>query len=418
MKKALQFCWRLLKNNISLKILALLFAVVLWSYVLAATNPARERVIYDVTVRPQGVEDLKAKDLAISGNLSDILKSVDIRVKVNQDDLKFLNDQNIQAYVDLSTINGTGEYSLKINAKPTYGQVLEVSPAEITLNVDSLVTKQVPVTVKTVGDAASGYYAGTPLISPDYVNITGARSDVERVTSALCNIDLTGLTQGYNKSMDVTLLDSAGNAVPAQLFTGNLPSVMVSLNVLPEKTVPVNVNGSIIGQDSLSPGFEITGITCDPQTVTIIGEKAVLDTVSSISLVPYTISGMSADAVVPLEFSPPAGVTVINTEKAEVTIVIREITAQKKYTGIAVKQKNLSPGLVATLDTGTVDVTVIAGVSRISRLFKPEIVPYVDLDGLGPGQYSLSVMFEVPQGFTANNFTASSVTVTVTIKKK
>ena len=41
--KALKFIWGLLKNNLVLKIMAILFAVVLWSYVLAETNPVREK---------------------------------------------------------------------------------------------------------------------------------------------------------------------------------------------------------------------------------------------------------------------------------------------------------------------------------------------------------------------------------------
>lgn len=416
MKKALQFFWKLLRNNISLKILALLFAIVLWSYVLAATNPSRERVIHDVPVRPQNVEALKSQELAIS-DLSEALKSVDMRVKVSQDNIKLLNDQNVQAYVDLSKINSPGEKKLKVLYNIPNVQVLEVSPSEITLNVDKLVTKPIPVNVKTTGSVPSGYYANTPQISPNYVNIIGASSDVEKVTSALCNIDLSNLTEGYNKSVDVTLIDNAGKTVPSKLFTGNFPSVMASLTVLPEKTVPVDVS-SIIGQDSLVPGFKLTGKTCNPSQVTIIGKKDVIDSITSIPLAPYSVSGMSADIVVPLGFAPPEGVTVINDAKAEVTVNIREITAQRKYTGVAIQQKDLAAGLDASIDVSSVDVTVIAGVSHVSKLDKSDIVPYIDLDGLEPGQYSLSVMFEIPRGFIADDFTASAATVTVTIKKK
>jgi len=418
MKKALSFVWKILKSNLSLKIMALIFAVILWSYVLYATNPVRERVLQDITVRYLHAEDLKAKNLAIVGGLSDVLGSVDIRVKVNQRDLSLFSAQGAQANVDLSEIKGTGKYALKVKATLAYGQVLDVSPSEVTLTVDRLITKQVPVTVKTVGDVPAGYYAGPPEISPNFVNITGAQADVEKVVSALCSIDLNGLTTGYSKSVDVSLLDKNDNAVPSNLFSGDFPSVMVKLNVLSIKTVAVDAQGSIIGRDSVAPGYEITGITCNPATVRIIGEKSAIDAVASIPLMPYSVSGLSSDVVVPLDYSPPEGVTVLADEKAEVTINIREIMKKRSFTDIPVRYKNLSAGLTVSLDISAVDVTVTAGESRLSKISKTDIVPYIDLDGLAAGTYTLVVQFEVPSGFTSENFSSSAAAITVTIKKK
>jgi len=418
MKKALSFVWKILKSNLSLKIMALIFAVILWSYVLYATNPVRERVLQDITVRYLHAEDLKAKNLAIVGGLSDVLGSVDIRVKVNQRDLSLFSAQGAQANVDLSEIKGTGKYALKVKATLAYGQVLDVSPSEVTLTVDRLITKQVPVTVKTVGDVPAGYYAGPPEISPNFVNITGAQADVEKVVSALCSIDLNGLTTGYSKSVDVSLLDKNDNAVPSNLFSGDFPSVMVKLNVLSIKTVAVDAQGSIIGRDSVAPGYEITGITCNPATVRIIGEKSAIDAVASIPLMPYSVSGLSSDVVVPLDYSPPEGVTVLADEKAEVTINIREIMKKRSFTDIPVRYKNLSAGLAVSLDISAVDVTVTAGESRLSKISKTDIVPYIDLDGLAAGTYTLIVQFEVPSGFTSENFSSSAAAITVTIKKK
>lgn len=417
MKKAFIYIWRIFRNNLSLKIIALIFAVILWSYVLYATNPAREKVISDITVRYENAEDLKAKDLAIVGSFPDDF-SVDIRVKINQKDLSLFNAQGAQAFVDLSGINATGTYPLKITAISAYGQVLEVNPLSVTLTIDRLVTKQVPVIVKTTGSVPSGYYAGIPEISPDYVNITGAQADIKKVTNALCVIELDGLTSGYNKSVDVTLSDDNGNAVPASLFSGDFPSVMVKLSVLPVKTVTVDAASSIIGQDSIAPGYEITGITSSPKTVQIVGEKAVIDTVSSVRLVSYSVSGFSSDIVVPIDFAPTEGVTVLADEKAVVTVNIREITSRSTFTAIPVGYRNLSAGLTASFDTAVVDVTVIAGQSRVSKLKKSSIVPFIDLDGLTPGTYTRSIQFEVPQGFTAENFSSSVSTVTVTVKKK
>ena len=417
MKKYLNMFWRLLRSNLVLKIMALLFAVILWSYVLSEENPTRVSGVNDVAIQYENEEDLTDKGLAISGSLSEILEDVDLRIEVKQSELKYLTNQNVDVYVDLSGIDGTGYYTLDIEADTTYGDVLDINPSEVTLYVDDYVTRTVPVDVEVIGEVPDGYYASEPEITPDVLSISGAKVDVETVSSAVCSIDLTGLTEGYKKSVSVTLLDTEGNPVDENLFSDSF-SVIVEQEVLSEKIVPVDVANSILGQDDLATGYEITEITCDPESVQIVGEAATLDEIDSVLLVAYSVSGASEDAVIPLDYDLPEGVQVLDTDKAQVYINIREITGTSDYSDVEIEQKNLSSGLTAVIDEDTVDVTVIAGLSKLSKLSKSDIVPYVDLDGLEPGVYSLDVLFEIPEGFVEENFSASTSTVTVTITEK
>ncbi len=63
------------------------------------------------------------------------------------------------------------------------------------------------------------------------------------------------------------------------------------------------------------------------------------------------------------------------------------------------------------------DVTVIAGTNQIALLFKEDIVPYVDLDGLDIGTYTIIVKFDMPEGFLDENVSSATKQVTVTISK-
>ncbi len=417
MKKFLKAFWKIFRSNLVLKIVAVLFAVILWSYVLSVVNPPRERVISDVQIT-LNTESLMAKNLAISTDLSDIPKTVNIRVKVNQNDVKNLSNQNVQAYIDLSGINEAGTYIRDIKPSTTYGQALKVSPSQVTLHVDKNVTRQVPVKYNPVGSVEAGYYADTPSIT-DIINIQGAMTDVQKVVSARCTVDLNGLTQGFSKSYEVELLDAGGSVVDPGLFPGLLPSVIVNLSVLPVKTVDVDVAGSIIGQDSLAPGYEIIETKCSPEKVRIVGEKSLLDGIDSIKLLPFSVAGSKTDVIMTPPFAPPEGIRVLDVEKAEVGVYIREKTDQKTYKSVAIKTRNLSPGLVvSSIDPSSVDVTVLAGVTELSKLLRADIAPFVDLDGLTEGTYNLKVYFVLPDGFAAENFTPSAVSVNVTIKKR
>ena len=65
MKKALKFIWSLLRGHLMLKIMALVFAVILWSYVLTDINPARTRVIEDVRIKYEILAEMIGKGLYI-----------------------------------------------------------------------------------------------------------------------------------------------------------------------------------------------------------------------------------------------------------------------------------------------------------------------------------------------------------------
>jgi YbbR domain-containing protein len=416
MKNFFAAVWRMLKSNWLFKIMAIFFAVILWSYVLGVVNPVRERIVEDVTVQ-SNIEQLEAKGLTVSGNLSEILDSVDVKVEINQSDLKYLNNSNVFAFIDLSSISRTGEHTLRIKVNSSYGEVVDVSQSEITIIVDDLVSKPIPVTVETIGNVADGYHAFEPIITPGDVSITGARVDVEKVVSSVCYIDLDGLTKGTKESVEVILLDIDGNPIDQSLFKGSAPSVIVDLNVLAKKSVPIDTSKTLLGTDELAAGFELSGITIEPQTVEIIGEKSTLDTISSVELMQFSVSGASEDIVTLLDYNLPDGVSLLSEGQVQVYISIKEIIEVKVYEGVPLKTKNLDSGLTATFEQKKVDVTVIAGVNRIALLFKEDIVAYVDLDGLDIGTHTLNIMFDMPEGFLSENVSADISQVTVTISK-
>lgn len=418
MKKFFSAFWKMFRSNLVLKIIAVLFAVILWSYVLGETNPVRAAWVNDVPVKWENVASLKDKNLAISGNLQDILNTVNVKVQVNQNQYKLVNQQSVHASIDLSTINGTGEQPLKVNWTTDYGAKLEVNPKDITVYVDKYFEKDVPVSVDTAGSVPEGYYADMPKFSPNMVRIGGASTDVNKVVSALYTVGLDGLKESFSRSYEVKLLDEQGGVVDPKMFSTGAPSIIVDQTVQPVKLVPVDVPGSVTGQDGVAPGYEVTSITSDPSTVRIVGDKAVLDTISSVKFDTINVAGYNADQEIPANFVLPEGVKVLDYANAIVTVNVREVSKQQTYEGVSVKIKNVAAGLSAAANPASVDVTVTAGMPRMTKLERSQVVPYVDVDGLKSGTYSLKVMFELPEGFVEENFVSGSAAVSVTIKNK
>ncbi len=417
MKRFLSALWRMLKSNWVLKIMSILFAIILWSYVIAENDPLRTREIEDVTVRYSNTEELSAKKLTVSGSFAEILSTVDVKVEVKQNEIKYLSNKNVFAYVDLSVIEGTGDYDLDITATSSYGEVLSVTPSQISLHIDDLVTRLVPVEVVTSGDVADGYYAMDPIVSPEVVSITGARADVEKVVRSICYVDLTGLSKSFKESVELELIDTDGNTVDRKLFTSSIPSVIVNLEVVAMKTVPVSTDGLLLGEDEIASGYEVSEITVTPQTVDIIGNKSVLDSIDAVALTPVSVSGTSEDIVRLLDYDLPRGVSLLSEGQAQVYISIKEITDVKTFDRVPVELMNIPKGMSASLDTSSIDVSIIAGINKLDQLFKQDITAYVDLDGLSAGKHTLTIMYTLPEGFDEQSVSSTTKQVVVTLSK-
>ena len=67
--------WEMLKQglksfftkNIAIKVLSLMFAILLWGYVLMTQNPPRVKTVTDVTVSIEGEADLTTRKLTLRG---------------------------------------------------------------------------------------------------------------------------------------------------------------------------------------------------------------------------------------------------------------------------------------------------------------------------------------------------------------
>ena len=100
-------------KNLALKIVSLLFAMLIWGYVMVEVNPERVKTITDVPVSFSGESALHDRGLAVRGDRDDILRNVTVRVKVQLTDYTGLDASDISASVSLRPVNKADTYKLK-----------------------------------------------------------------------------------------------------------------------------------------------------------------------------------------------------------------------------------------------------------------------------------------------------------------
>ena len=142
-------------KRIALKVVSLVFAMLLWGYVLMMQDPARIKTISNVNVTIEGEADLIARKLVIRGNkqFSDVI----VKVKTQLTQYADLNIDDITATINLAGITEKGTYKITISAKTTTGDIASISPSQVTVEVDKLVTRRVPVEIGFTGALPDGY---------------------------------------------------------------------------------------------------------------------------------------------------------------------------------------------------------------------------------------------------------------------
>jgi YbbR domain-containing protein len=404
---------RMLRSNLSLKIAAIIFAVILWMYVIAETNPLRPIVIDNVPVTLESFEQLKQNGLMVSEDIADVVSGAQVRLEVRQKEAKLVNAENVKASIDFSKVTKKGKIQLKINAKTEHGVVMSVYPSTVTVTVDDYVKNPIPVKCQVL-NGSGDYYIGAPTLSPDVIEIMGARTDVSKAVSALCTVDLSGITTSFNQSLAVTLLDDKGKPLDSSVFVENLPSVIAKIEILPKKQVPVIGLGSIVNAGKVKQGYEITGISFNPEKIEIAGEKALLDTISEVYLQKMDVAGAAEDVAFNVKPEPIEGVRFIDVNEINAVVHISQKQAQRVFTDVSVAVENLPKGLKALLGQKTTDVTVAGGIEDLSSLKRSDIRAFIDLKGYAKGVYSLSVQAQSISNSNVNiSFSPSEIKVTI-----
>ena len=239
--------WEMLKQglksfftkNIAIKVLSLMFAILLWGYVLMTQNPPRVKTVTDVTVSIEGEADLTTRKLTLRGDRAALLEDVSVRVRTELTSYADISADDITASINLSRITSTGKHTVRIHAKSSSGDVVSVSPSEIEVEIDTLTTRNIPIEIHEEGELPEGYWAGDVQLDSATVLLEGPGTDLAKIVKAVGTIDLTNRTESLNQSIMLALYDKEGNVVESSILFGGMPTVVAKQEIQPSKLEPI-----------------------------------------------------------------------------------------------------------------------------------------------------------------------------------
>ena len=384
-------------KNIAIKVLSLMFAILLWGYVLMTQNPPRVKTVTDVTVSIEGEADLTTRKLTLRGDRAALLEDFSVRVRTELTSYADISADDITASINLSRITSTGKHTVRIHAKSSSGDVVSVSPSEIEVEIDTLTTRNIPIEIHEEGELPEGYWAGDVQLDSATVLLEGPGTDLAKIVKAVGTIDLTNRTESLNQSIMLALYDKEGNVVESSILFGGMPTVVAKQEILPSKLVPIDVDGAIIGREELPENFEIAsyGTSLESTLVRIVGDADVIQKIESLSLEPVDVTGCTESIQQELAINVPEGVRIIGADSVNLQVTIREKTAVLELTELPIEIVGLARKQTATLSQELANVTFSGRVSLLAGITRGDVKVYADVTGLAAGTHDVKLALQI-----------------------
>lgn len=421
-----------IKENLGLKILALIISFVLWIVVVNITDPIGTVTYKDVTVKfVNNNLSNNGKTLEILNN-SDVIESVTVKApRTVIRELGNSND-NIEAIADFNRIS-TDETHVPIEFRVAkYSDKVETIKASHTTLDVSVETRryiQKPIIATVSGEVSEGYVIGDISTAQNQVKISGPESVIERIDKACVDVQVTGFTENISTLSEVVLYDSKGEEVLDKNLMVNIENLRVDVEILAAKTVPVNFNVSGTPDENSA----MTGdFYKDVDTVTIAGKKATVDAIAAINIPSsaLNVTGLksSLNAVIDIKDYLPAGIRIADEGfdgKINVTVVIEEF--KEETYSVFLKNVEIESGpdgfnIEWAEKNDYVEFTIMGLSKDLEKVKLDQLDYHVDfgdysmannIDTFKPGLYDLNLNLNLPEGIKLKE----AVTITLSLKK-
>ena len=406
-------------NNLSLKIVSAVFAVILWTVIVNIYDPNTSYTFSNITVQLVNTQSLTEKNYTF-----EVVDGGKISVTVSgpKSVVTDLKTSDIAATADLSKVTAFTDYvDIQVQVVKD-GQVLnnvEAVPrtSALKLSIENRDTNTYAVNVNTTGTPANGYAVASTTTSPTYIKVTGPTSLVEGVASVGVNVDVSGAKGTVNTQSDINMYDSDGNIITNEELEMSSETADVIVEMARTKTVPVVVKTS----GTPSQDCVVTGTSLSQTSVVISGQQEALSRIDNITIPSSAVSvdGLSEDKTYTFKLTDyvPSGVKIVSDSRLQVTVKISKASTKTVHiSSDAIKIENVSSGYNAVIEGTGIDVIISGTGTILDNVSATDITCNVNAAGLSAGTHSVDVSVSVPDGCSVSG--NSSVKLTLSAKQQ
>jgi len=387
--------------NFGLAGLALLISVALWVLVINDQNPERIdtpdiSIPVEINKVPPGLVVMNS------------VEPVRFKIRAPKDRWTGLRASSFRASVDLSHVSpGIQAVPVQAEASDPQIHVLEVVPSTVSIRVEEIQDRSVPVKVDLAGNVPFGYVFGAAKADPEVVVVSGPSSLVQSVETAVVDVRLEGITVDINSAFHPTPVDSAGSTVRGVRLTPQTVNVRVPVDQQVSYK-QVGVRPSLTG--TVAPGYWVESVTADPATVTVVGDPKVLGGIDFLNTSPLSIDGASTNITQDLRIVTPQGISLVQQQSTRVKVNIAPLQTSQ-VVRVAPRVVNLDSRLQVVGLPAYVQVTLQGPAPVMQGLRIDSVVVTLDALNLSEGTNAVKPSISTPPGVTVVSVDPESATL-------
>jgi diadenylate cyclase len=302
--------------------LALLFALMLWWFVLLNTTPLPDLEIRDVPLQLDGL----APGLVLAG---DVPPAVNLMVRTAGHNAPLIDEAAFVASLPLHGLD-EGVHEVAVEIKPRVEvpfRTISVDPDTVVVDLAVLARRTFPVTVvlRDQNEMPAAFeIVDEPVVEPTTIFVEGPQPLVDRIVEIQTTLSLSGIRSPLEELQPVVAVDEEGNEI-SQI---SLQPAEVTVRLDVDRRADVrDVGVAIVTEGEPAAGYWVSGLTSQPSTLILQGAPAALAAVrASVATLPVDISGAAGDISVdvPLDLTPETTAqTTDGTSVAAVRVTVR-----------------------------------------------------------------------------------------------
>ena len=211
---------QIIRRNFLLKLLALAIAVVGWAYFRFASNPI---------VSPRFDQQISVPIVAANlpdgyvAHFTDKEAVVTIATKRGEPPIK---PEEIKAVLDLSN-RTSGVYNIPLQLVAPTLVIQSLSPASVSLTVERIESRSIPLAVHYRGQSQSGVVVGSVRLRPPSVVVHGPTDALGQISTVRVDVPIPGAPGSFDEMVRPRVVDSFGQEIPGLDVAPDLVRVQI-----------------------------------------------------------------------------------------------------------------------------------------------------------------------------------------------
>lgn len=408
-----------LTNNLGLKILSALLAILLWLVVVNIADPEEKIYFGQIPIEVVNSDVIEGQNMIYELGST----TVSVSCKVRKTQKSKVSSADFRVYVDLNDMWGPTKsvpVKYEVVANKDLIKSVETNPSVIQVSTEVIQSKQFELHTKVTGTPEEGYALGEVETEPKYIRIEGPVSEIGKISYVGIEIDVDG--EGASGDLTGTtspiLYDANGNALKVNSKL-KFDKEEVAYTVIMLKVKNVSLEFEVSGQ--VADGYRYTGLESSAHSVYIAGFKSVLASISSIVINSdkLDLTGATGDKTVTIDLSqylPASSITLVGMEDTNVSVTLRVEPLRNKnfeqdLEDSMLLNKNLDYEYTVE-ENSKISVTVRGLAEDLDTLDPNTLNPQLDMANLEPGTHEIIASVDVPDVFQIVEITPITVTIT------